>query len=220
MEKRDAMERARVITSDSPIKPHPFPYSSLYLFAEQFVVMHMEIMSNFVLCLIAMVLLSVVVLANIPAILLITFLLAVVDADILGTIWFWNLQLNSITGIELIMAVGLVVDYMAHVMHFFLIQDATLPPKERIGKALIEIGPSILQGATTTFLGILPMAFAGSEIFRTFFRMFIGIIGYGASHGLIVLPVLLPWIASMRSHSQVADSKTAKNSFADTDAYT
>ena len=37
------------------------------------------------------------------------------------------------------------------------------------------------MGATTTFLGIMPMAFAQNAIFRVFFKMFLVIITFGVS---------------------------------------
>ena len=51
----------------------------------------------------------------------------------------------------------------------------------RIANALGEIGPSVMLGAATTFLGIMPMAFANNEIFRVFFKMFLVIITFGVS---------------------------------------
>ncbi|CAN0455990.1 unnamed protein product, partial [Scytosiphon promiscuus] len=54
-----------------------------------------------------------------------------------------------------------------------------------------EIGPSILVGATTTFLGIMPLAFANNVIFRVFFKMFLCIISFGFFHGVVFIPVVL-----------------------------
>lgn len=58
-------------------------------------------------------------------------------------------------------------------------QDPNTPKGVRIANGLGEIGPSVVVGAATTFLGIMPMAFARNHVFRVFFKMFITIIGFG-----------------------------------------
>ncbi len=60
-------------------------------------------------------------------------------------------------------------------------QDPAVSKNLRIGRALGEIGPSVVVGAITTFLGIMVMAFASNAIFRVFFKMFIIIITFGVS---------------------------------------
>lgn len=60
-------------------------------------------------------------------------------------------------------------------------QDPRTPKDTRIADALGEIGPSLLMGAGTTFLGIMPLAFAHNVIFRVFFKMFLLIISFGVS---------------------------------------
>ncbi|CAN0137312.1 unnamed protein product [Ectocarpus sp. 6 AP-2014] len=89
------------------------------------------------------------------------------------------------------MAVGLVVDYIVHIVHYFLHQNPNISKDDRIANALGEIGPSVLVGAMTTFLGIMPLAFANMAAFRVFFKMFFVIISFGFFHGVVFIPVML-----------------------------
>ncbi|CAM9472749.1 unnamed protein product, partial [Ascophyllum nodosum] len=69
--------------------------------------------------------------------------------------------------------------------------DPKIPKNARIADALGEIGPSVMIGAATTFLGIMPLAFASNVIFRVFFKMFLVIISFGFFHGVGFIPVVL-----------------------------
>lgn len=62
----------------------------------------------------------------------------------------------------------------------------------------------------STFLGIIVLAFAASEVFRIFFRMFFGIVGFGLIHGLCILPVYMSLLCRGRSGRRQKD-ETSQN---------
>jgi len=41
--------------------------------------------------------------------------------DIIGIMYFWDLTLDSVTAVNLVLAVGFSVDYTAHIAHCFMV---------------------------------------------------------------------------------------------------
>ena len=102
---------------------------------------------------------------------------------------FWDINLSSISAINLALAVGLTVDFSAHIGLSFM--ENVGNRRERAIRALGSLGPPLFHGGFSTFLAISVLAFAKSYVFRIFFRMFLLIIGLGMFHGVVMVPQLL-----------------------------
>ncbi|CBN79517.1 conserved unknown protein [Ectocarpus siliculosus] len=215
----DALRGTREVVDQSALDPAPFAYSEVFVSSEQFVVIYGELMSSFGLALAAVFALSLLVLGKVAVVVLVCVTLVIVDAELLGFVYLYGLDVNSITVIQLIMAVGLVVDYMVHLVHYFLHQDPRTPKDTRIADALGEIGPSLLMGAGTTFLGIMPLVFAHNVIFRVFFKMFLVIISFGFYHGVVFVPVMLSILPDSLISSSPNDKRAASVSRDDSDEH-
>lgn len=93
------------------------------------------------------------------------------------------------------MAIGLSVDYAAHVAHAFLHTETSEDDDaSRTTRALIavrHIGAAVAYGAGSTLLAVSMLAFSASYVFIAFFKIFFLVILFGLWHGLIMLPVVL-----------------------------
>ena len=63
----------------------------------------------------------------------------------LGLMHVWGVSLNSISMINLVMAIGFAVDYSAHLAHSFVF-SAQSTPEEKAIDALRTVGASVIMG--------------------------------------------------------------------------
>ena len=132
--------------------------------------------------------------------------MGLIDLNLLALIWYWGLELNFITMINLILAIGLAVDYSAHIAHAYNCSEAPEDEpsnikrrKARVRLAFRKIGSSVFHGAFSTFLAIVTISASSSYIFRAFFKQWFAIILFGMLHGFFLLPVLLSLIGPLPS---------------------
>ena len=94
-----------------------------------------------------------------------------------------------------------------------LLHRRTASGDEAVAGMLQEIGPPVLLGGLTTFLGISPLILSNSTVFRTFFKMFLGIIVFGLGHGLVLMPVVLSLLGARASGTapaiEAVDARTS-----------
>lgn len=147
----------------------------------------------------AVTIISIPVLQSYKAVFAVLLCVAAIDIELVGLIWLWGLSLNSVTMIALVMAIGLVVDYLAHIVHYFMIHSHNSDPRVRMAHALAEVGGAVAVGGLTTFIGVLPLAFASSWVYRVFFKLFLSIVVLGIVHGFVVAPVLVVLLFSKSS---------------------
>lgn len=174
-----------------PFTTKPIPFSPFYIVWDEFRVIVQETMQTFALVIVAVVFICTIALVHPSSAVLMLVLTVMIDLNIVAAVHFWGFTVNPLTTVCMIISVGLVVDYTVHIVHNYGLQDQTLPRNERVRATLNEMGPSVLLGALSTFLGVMPLALAQSSLFRTFFKMFVAIVLSGVAHGLVLCPVLL-----------------------------
>ena len=113
-----------------------------------------------------------------------------IQLGVVGYMSLWDVNLDSISMINLIMCIGFSVDYTAHICYAYMSCKAKHPDK-RVKYALYSLGWPIVQGAVSTALGCIGLLLAASYIFLVFYKIIFLVVFFGAMHGLFLLPVLL-----------------------------
>ena len=81
----------------------------------------------------------------------------------------WDITLNAVSLVNLVMAVGISVEFCSHITRTFAV-NSNMGRVENARQAVINMGSSVLSGITLTkFGGILVLAFAKSKIFTVFY---------------------------------------------------
>ena len=152
-----------------------------------------------------------VITANLMITLLVGLCVFIVDVFLFGSIYYWGLTLNPVILVHIIVSVGISVDYSAHIAYAFLVEpvpeDAKYDTMSKIRKykaimALQKMGSSVFHGGFSTFLAIFVLLPGETYIFKSFFRLWFGIIVFGMSNGFILLPVLLSFCGPINESAQ------------------
>lgn len=179
-----------------------FPYSVFYIFFDQYV--SIVGLTAALLCAAVGIIfiISSILLGSVltGAAVSITVVMAIVD--IIGAMAVFGVSLNAVSLVNLIICVGIAVEFCAHIARAFMFPSRTFMERAknrfrgrdaRSWTALVNVGGSVFSGITVTkLLGVFVLAFTRSKIFEIYyFRIWVALVVFAATHALIFLPVLL-----------------------------
>merc|ERR1712211_58419 len=140
-------------------------------------------------------------LGNIFVVLLVLGMVIITLVDIVDLLHFWGITIDILSAVNIVLAIGLCVDYAVHIAHAFLYSEGTR--QERANNSIRLIGMAVLNGGITTFLALFFCSFSSAHVFITFFKVFLLTVLFGLYHGLILLPVLLSLCGPLNNISEV-----------------
>ncbi|XP_029679286.1 NPC1-like intracellular cholesterol transporter 1 [Formica exsecta] len=155
-----------------------------------------EVSRNLILGLICVMCTTAILIVEVHTCFWILLCILLTLLNVCGFMYFWGQPIDMVSSIGLQLAIGLSVDYAAHVAHAFLHTEAPEDDDDapRTTRALIavrHIGAAVAYGAGSTLFAVSMLAFSTSYVFIAFFRIFFLVILFGLWHGLIMLPVVL-----------------------------
>merc|ERR1719222_1799327 len=124
-------------------------YNYNFLTWETFRIIKKEMFLSVGLCLASVYLITLFTLAHPLTATLVTVSVFMTVVDILGCMNMWGLAIDNVSVIQLVIAVGLCVDYAAHVGHNFMLKAGTRA--DRVVAMMGDVGAAVISGAVSTF---------------------------------------------------------------------
>jgi len=184
------------------------PYAYIFLSWETFRIIKREMFLSVGLCLAAVFVITLALIAHPLTVILVFLAVGMTVVDILGCMNLWGLAIDNVSVIQLVISVGLCVDYAAHVGHNFMLHGGLR--SQRVITTLGDVGAAVICGAVSTFLGVMLLSMSKSYVFRVLFQTFFLTVILGVAHGMILLPALLAAIGP-EPYKRTPDEKAVSN---------
>ena len=191
-DQQKAMKEVRRVVSEVNLKGYHDVWSQAFSQWETDATITEELWRNLALVLGVVAVMTLLLLGDPRAVFLVLFCVFATLIVVGAIMELWNLTIDTVSCIALVLAIGLCVDYAAHVAHGFLVAQGSRAT--RVVIAMSEVGPAVFHGACSTFLAFILLAPSDSHACVSFFKIFTSVSVFGLYHGLVVLPILLSLI--------------------------
>uniref|UniRef100_A0A1I7XEC2 SSD domain-containing protein n=1 Tax=Heterorhabditis bacteriophora TaxID=37862 RepID=A0A1I7XEC2_HETBA len=185
------IEEIREICDEYTEKGLPnFPTGLAFTFWEQYLSLRWNLF--FAICIIAFAVFAVISLLmfNPWAAAMVMVIVVVVTIQLGGFMGLLGIKMNPISAVTLICAVGIGVEFTAHVVLAFLTSLGSV--EDRLESCLQHMFVPVFHGAISTLLGIVMLVFSEFDfVIKYFFVVMSVLVVLAVFNGLCLLPVLL-----------------------------
>ena len=122
-----------------------FPITRPFIFFEQYAITSRETIRNLLIAALAVLIVTSPFLVDCTVTFLVVLNFAALTCELFGMMLIWDVSLNSVSMINLVMAIGFAVDYSAHIAHAYVASNKETA-NERVVDALSTLGASVLMG--------------------------------------------------------------------------
>ncbi|KAK5984260.1 hypothetical protein GCK32_019883, partial [Trichostrongylus colubriformis] len=120
-------------------------------------------------------------------------IVVVVTIELGGFMGLFGIKMNPISAVTLISAVGIGVEFTAHVVLAFLTSLGSVD--DRLESCLQHMFVPVFHGAISTLLGIVMLVFSEFDfVIKYFFVVMATLVVLAVFNGLCLLPILLTLI--------------------------
>ncbi|BGP36957.1 niemann-Pick type C-related protein 1 [Rhodotorula kratochvilovae] len=180
-----------------------FPYSLFYVFFASYGELWATAREVLAFALGAVFLVTSLLLGSFRTGSVVAFTVFLSLVSVLGSMGAWGVSLNPLSLVNLVISIGIAVEFCAHLARAFMgalgggvpfhHPAAKRDRDERAVAALEDVGASVVSGiGATKLIGIAVLGLTKSALLKTYyFKMWLALIVSSALHGLVLLPVLL-----------------------------
>jgi Niemann-Pick C1 protein len=182
-----------------------FPYSKHYIFFDQYSTIIQLTATLLSVAVLIIFLITSLILGSLMTGLVVAVTVIMILIDIMGVMALAGVSLNAVSLVNLVISVGISVEFCAHIARAYTYPSSNILSKSRnkfrgrdarAWTALVNVGASVISGiGITKLLGVCVLAFTRSKIFEVYyFRIWLALVVLASAHALVFLPVALSWI--------------------------
>ena len=148
-----ALSQARRIASEIEVK-NPgltvFPYSVFYIFFEQYLNLISLTIQLLTLAMIVVGLVTWILLGSFTTAACVWLCVLATVIDVMGVMSVWGVSLNAVSLVNLMICVGIAVEFCCHLARAFLVEHGGR--NQRAARALSHVGSSVCHVSSTFFI--------------------------------------------------------------------